>query len=292
MNEELEKMEKNNTWELVPRPHDKNIIGTKWIFKNKLNENGEVIRNKARLVCKGYAQQEGIDFEENFAPVARLEAIRMFLALSIFQKFKQEFEMSLLGELTYFLGLQVQQNKDGIFLSQTKYLKQILKKYSMEDSKLVCTPMVIGCSINSNEESTAVHQRTYRSMIGSFLYLIGTQPDIMHAVGIVGRFQENPKESHLQAIKRIFKYLQGTQNFGLWYPRDTNITLNAYTDADWVGSMDVRNSTSGGTFYMGSRLVSWFSKKQSSITLSTTEVEYVAAASCCTQLYSTHLHSM
>jgi len=88
MNEELEQIEKNNTWELVPRPHDKNIIGTKWIFKNKLNENGEVIRNKARLVCKGYAQQEGIDFEETFAPLARLEAIRMFLALSSFQKFK------------------------------------------------------------------------------------------------------------------------------------------------------------------------------------------------------------
>ena len=88
MNEELEKIEKNNTWELVPRPHDKNIIGTKWIFKNKLNKNGEVIRNKARLVCKGYAQQEGIDFEEIFAPVARLEAIRMFFSLSSFQKFK------------------------------------------------------------------------------------------------------------------------------------------------------------------------------------------------------------
>jgi len=88
MDEELGKIEKNDTWELVPRPHDKNIMGTKWIFKNKLNENGEVIRNKARLVCKGYAQQEGIDFEETFAPIARIEAIRMFLALFSFQKFK------------------------------------------------------------------------------------------------------------------------------------------------------------------------------------------------------------
>jgi hypothetical protein len=88
MDEELEQIEKNNTWELVPRPKDKNVIGTKWVFKNKLNENGEVIRNKARLVCKGYAQQEGIDFEETFAPVARLEAIRMFLALSSCQNFK------------------------------------------------------------------------------------------------------------------------------------------------------------------------------------------------------------
>eukprot|EP00253_Pinus_taeda_P004375 PITA_04375 len=255
MNEELEQIEKNNTWELVPRPNDKNVIGTKWIFKNKLNENGDVIRNKTRLVCKGYAQQEGIDFEETFASIARLEAIRMFLALSSFQKFKvyqmdvksaflngdlkeevyieqpdgfilgndpklvcklrkalyglkqapkacneeamsqnfalvmqKEFEMSLLGEHTYFRGLQVQQNKDGIFLSQTKYLKQILKKYGMEDSKPVCTPMVTRCSLSANDESAAIHQPTYRSMIGSLLYLTGTRPDIMHAMGIVGRF--------------------------------------------------------------------------------------------------------
>ena len=106
----------------------------------------------------------------------------------------------------------------------------------------------------------------------------------MHAVGIVGRFQENPKETHLQVVKRIFKYLQGTQNYGLWYPRGTNLTLHAYTDADWAKSVDDRKITSGGAFFMGRRLVSLFRKKQSSIALSTTEVEYVAVASCCTQL--------
>ena len=94
----------------------------------------------------------------------------------------------------------------------------------------------------------------------------------MHAVGIVGRFQANPKETHLQAVKRIFKYLQGTQNYGLWYPRDTDLTLHAYKDADWAGSVDERKSTSGGAFFMGSRLVSWFRKKQSSISLFTDEV--------------------
>eukprot|EP00253_Pinus_taeda_P019730 PITA_19730 len=171
-----------------------------------------------------------------------------------------------------------------IFLSQTKYLKQILKKYGMEDSKPVCTPMVIGCSLSENDESATVHQPIYRSMIGSLLYLTGTRPDIMHAVGIFGRFQAKPKETHLQAVKRIFKYLQGTQNYGLWYPRDTNLTLHAYTDADWAGIVDDINSTSGGAFFMGSRLVSWFSKKQSSISLFTVEAEYVAVASCCTQL--------
>eukprot|EP00253_Pinus_taeda_P021120 PITA_21120 len=110
----------------------------------------------------------------------------------------------------------------------------------MEDAKPVCTPMVTGCSLGANDDSAAVHQPTYRSMIGSLLYLTGTRPDIMHAVGIVGRFQANPKETDLQAVKRIFKYLQGTQNYGLWYPRDTDLTLHAYTDADWAGSVDDR----------------------------------------------------
>eukprot|EP00253_Pinus_taeda_P002751 PITA_02751 len=228
MNEELEKIEKNNTWEFVPRPNDKNVIGTKWILKNKLNEKGEVIRNMARLVCKGYDQQEGIDFEETLAPVARLEAIRMFLALSSLQKFKDAASVQVMNQQQY------------------------------------------------------INQPT--DLFGSLLYLTSTRPDTMHVVGIVGRFQENPKEAHLQAVKRIFKYLQGTQNFGLWYPRDTNLTLHAYTYADWEGGMDDRKSTSGGAFFMGSRLVSWFNKKQSSIALSTTEVEYVAAASCCTQI--------
>ena len=121
-------------------------------------------------------------------------------------------------------------------------------------------------------------------MIASLLYLTGTRPDIMNAIGIVGRFQANPKESHLQAVKRIFKYLKGTQEFGLCYPRDADLTRHAYTNADWAGSVDDRKSTNGGAFYTDSKLVSWFNKKKNSISLSTGEVEYVAAASCYTQL--------
>eukprot|EP00253_Pinus_taeda_P033860 PITA_33860 len=295
MDEELEQIEKNNTLELVPKPKDKNVIGTKWIFKNKLNENGEVTRNKSRLiVCTlkkalyglkqaprawyyhldKYLRQQGfIKGSTDSNIYIRIDNDKLLILVVyaddiIFgsneehtsQNFalvmQKEFEMSMLGELTYFLGLQVQQNKDGIFISKTKYLKQILKKYGMEDSKPVCTLMVTGCSLSANDESAAVHQPTYRSMIGSLLYLTGTRPDIIHAVGIVGRFHANPKEAHLQAVKRVFKYLQGTQNYGLWYPRDTDLTLHAYTDANWAGSMDDRKSTSGGAFFMGPRLVS------------------------------------
>eukprot|EP00253_Pinus_taeda_P009962 PITA_09962 len=143
---------------------------------------------------------------------------------------------------------------------------------------------MLGCSLSANDELIVVHQPTYRSMIGSLLYLIGTQPGIMHVVAIVGMFQTNPKETHLQAVKIIFKYLQGTQNYGLWYPRGTDLTLHAYTNVDWAGSVDDRKSTSGSALFMGPRLVSWFSKKQSSIALSTAEEKYVVVASYCTQL--------
>eukprot|EP00253_Pinus_taeda_P001482 PITA_01482 len=336
MNEELEKIEKNNTWELVTRPHDKNIIGTKCIFKNKLNENGEVIRNKARLVCKGYAQQEGIDIEETFAFVARLEAIRMFLALSSFQKF----EVYKMDVISTFLNGDLEEEvyieqPDGFILGNDAKLVCRLKKalyglkqaprawnyhldkylhqqgfskgsvdsnlYTKIDNNkfLILVVYVDDIIFDSNEEamsqnfSSIMQQEFEMSLLGELTYFLGlqvqqnkdgTRSNIMHVVGIVGRFQANPKESHLQAIKRILKYLQGTQNFGLWYPRDIDLTLHAYTDADWARSVDDRKSTNGGAFYMGFRLVSWFSKKQSSISLSTVEAEYVAIASCCTQL--------
>ena len=131
----------------------------------------------------------------------------------------------------------MQQETDGIFLSQEKYLKQILKKYGMEDYKPVSTPMITMCNISSHDDSHIVNQPEYRSMIGSLLYLTGTRLDIMHVVGIVGRFQANPKESHLQAVKIIFKYIQGTQDFGLWYPKNSDLTLHAYIDADWAGNV-------------------------------------------------------
>eukprot|EP00253_Pinus_taeda_P029446 PITA_29446 len=135
----------------------------------------------------------------------------------------------------------------------------------------------------SNEES--ISQNFSLVMQQAFeMSLLGTRPNIKIAVGIVGRFQENPKKSHLYTVKRIFKCLQGTHNFGLWYPRDTYLTLHAYIDADWVGSVDDRKITSGGAFYMGSRFVSWLSKKQCSTALSTAEAEYVVAAFGYTQL--------
>jgi hypothetical protein len=135
---------------------------------------------------------------------------------------KTEFEMSMIGELSYFLGLQVNQSSAGIFISQEKYLKEMLKKFQMEDSSPVSTPMVVGCKLSKDDVSPDVDQRTYRSMIGSLLYITASCPDIMQVVGMVGRYQFAPKQSHLVDVTRIFKYLKGTMTYGLWYPRNQN----------------------------------------------------------------------
>jgi hypothetical protein len=154
----------------------------------------------------------------------------------------------------------------------------------MEDSKLVGTPMVTGCKLSKDDDSPDVDQRSYRSMIDNLLYITASRPDIMHAVGMVGRYQATPKQSHFQAVKRIFRYLKETMAYGLWYPRNQNLQLTAYSDADWANCVDERKITSGGAFFLGDSLVAWLSKKQGSVSLSTIEAEYIATATCCTQV--------
>ena len=151
---------------------------------------------------------------------------------------QKEFEMSLLGELTFFLGLQISQRAKGIFITQTKYIKEMLKKFQMEDCKPVSTPMITGCKLSKDDESKEVDQRLYRSMIGSLLYVTASRLDVMQAVGQVARFQAAPKENHIIAVKRIFRYLKGTVDFGLWYPKGNDLTLIAYSDTDSYLSYD------------------------------------------------------
>jgi len=195
---------------------------------------------------------------------------------------KSEFEMSMFGEMNFFLSLKIVQSDKGIFISQSKYMKELLKKFGMEDSNPVGTPMVTGCKLSKDDDSPKENKKRYRSMIGGLLYLTQTRPDIMNVVGLVGRFQVDPKEYHVVAVKRIFRYLKGTIDYELWYPKDDNFTLHTYIDADWAGDVDDRKSTSGGAFFLGRRLVSWISKKQEAISLSTVEAEYIEAANNCT----------
>ncbi|KAL5537917.1 hypothetical protein UlMin_045747 [Ulmus minor] len=195
-----------------------------------------------------------------------------------------EFEMSMVGELNYFLGLQVKQKDDGMFITQSKYAKNLVKKFGLENAKIYNSPMSTTIKISKDDSGISIDSKLYRSMIGSLLYLTASRPDLCYSVGVCARFQSDPKESHLQAVKRIIRYVNGTLDYGLWYSMDTTTDLVGYSDADWAGTIDDRKSTSGGCFYLGNNLVSWFSKKQNSISLSTAEAEYIAAGSASTQL--------
>jgi hypothetical protein len=197
---------------------------------------------------------------------------------------RSEFEMSLVGELTYFLGLQVKQSEDTVFISQSKYAKSIVKKFGLENATHKRTPAATHIKLSKDENGVDVDQCLYRSMIGSLLYLTASRPDIAFAVGVCARYQANPKTSHLLQVKRIIKYVSGTCNHGMLYSYNANPTLIGYCDADWAGSADDRKSTSGGCFFFGENLISWFSKKQNCVSLSTVEAEYIAAGSGCSQL--------
>ncbi|GJV78799.1 retrovirus-related pol polyprotein from transposon TNT 1-94 [Tanacetum coccineum] len=336
------------------------IIGTKWVFRNKLDEKGAVSRNKARLVAQGYNQQEGIDYDETYTPSTRLESIRILLAYACALYFKlfqmdvksaflngfineevyvaqplgfiyfkkpdhvyklkkalyglkqvpkawydrlkaflikheyrigmvdntfftkkkssnliivqiyvddiifgstcqdmcdefakimhDEFEMSMMGELNFFLGLQIKQMKDGIFFNQSKYIKEMRKKFGLEDSKPMKTLMPSDTKLTKDETYESVDSTKYRGMIGSLLYLTESRPDIMLSVCLCARFQEAPKTSHLEAVKRIFRYIKGTAHLGLWYPKGTGIETVVYADSDHAGDYVDRKSTSGESF--------------------------------------------
>ena len=162
---------------------------------------------------------------------------------------QKEFEMSMLGNLTYFLGLQISQQDKGIFIHQTKYIKEMLKKFQMEDCKPILTPMVTGCKLSLEDSSKDVDQRLYRSMIGSLLYVIASRLDVMQVVRQVAQLRLAPKEFHIIVIKGILRYLKGIAEHGLWYPKGNDLVIQTYTYAYWVGSVDDRKSTSGASFY-------------------------------------------
>ncbi|GJU89745.1 retrovirus-related pol polyprotein from transposon TNT 1-94 [Tanacetum coccineum] len=299
----------------------------------------------------GFRQEEGIDFEESFALVARIEAIRIFIAnaanknMMIFQKdvktaflngelnLKQaprawynmlssflisqhfskgavdltlftrkagndlllvqiyvddiifastntalcnefanqmttKFKMSMMGQMSFFLGIQISQSPRGIFLNQSKYASKIIKKYSLLSSDSIDTPMVEKNRLDKDLQGTPVDATPYHGMIGSLMYLTSSRPDLIYAVCSCARYQAKPTEKHLNAVKQIFRYLKGTINTGLWYSKDTDMSLTAYSDADHAGCYDTRRSTSGSAQFLGDKLVSWSSKKQMSTAIS------------------------
>nr|GEU83098.1 hypothetical protein [Tanacetum cinerariifolium] len=289
MQEELLQFKIQNVGTLVDCPKRVRPVGTKCVLKNKKDERGIVINNKARLVAQGHTQEEGIDYDEVFTPVARIKAIRLFLAYASFMGFTvyqmdvksaflfvyvddiifgssnaqlcrefealmhEKFQMSAMGELNFFLGLQVLQKEDGIFLSQDKYVGDILKKFGNLDVRSSNTPIDKENPLGKYRTGKDVDLHLYRSMIGSLMYLTASRPDIMFTVCACARHQVTPKECHMHAVKRIFRYLKGHPKLGLWYPKESPFDFVAYSDSDYGGATQDRKSTTKGCQFLGRR---------------------------------------
>nr|GEW37308.1 retrovirus-related Pol polyprotein from transposon TNT 1-94 [Tanacetum cinerariifolium] len=191
-----------------------------------------------------------------------------------------KFEMSMMGELKFFLEIQINQSPHGIFINQARYAQEILIKHGMTSCDSIGTPMATK-HLDANLSGTPVDQTKYQSMVGALMYLTASRPDIVHATCYCARYQAKPTEKHLTAVKRIFRYLKDSINMGLWYPKDIGFELTAFLDSDHAGCLDSCKSTSGGIQFLGGdKLVSWSSKKQDFTSMSLAEAEYVSLSAC------------
>jgi hypothetical protein len=198
---------------------------------------------------------------------------------------KKRFAMTDLGKMRYFLGVEVNQSSEGIFMHQHKYSTEILSRFGMEDCNGVGSPIVPGCRLTKNDGGKAADASEYKQMVGCLMYLLASRPDLAYSVCLVARFMDRPTEIHVAAVKRIMRYLKGTLGYGILYKTKTNddLCLEGCCDSDYAGDLDDRKSTTGYVYMLGSGATSWSSKKQPIVTLSTTEAEFVSAASCACQ---------
>ncbi|GJS49813.1 retrovirus-related pol polyprotein from transposon TNT 1-94 [Tanacetum coccineum] len=265
----------------------------KVLWKNKKDEDQTVIRNKARLAAKGYAQEEGVDFEESFAPVAHLEAVQIFVAYVA----HKSFPIYQMDVKTAFLNGPLKEEVGRCSAERVRMIRSSRKSLPSKESfvwikastksLIYVDDIVFGTSDPQSLKDLSgelVDQSDYRSKIGSLMYLTSSRPDLVQAVCYCARYQARPTQKHLKEVKRIFKYLKGTINMRLWYPKDSGFELTAFSDADHAGCLYTRKSTSGGIQFLGDKLVSWMSNKQNCTAMSSAEAEYVALSASCAQV--------
>jgi hypothetical protein len=396
MKAEMDAVEKNRTWELADLPRGHHAITLKWVFKLKRDEVGAIIKHKARLVARGFLQREGIDFDDAFTPVARMESVRLLLALAVqecwrvhhidvksvflngdlkeevyvhqpprfaipdmegkvmrlrnalyglrqapracnvkldstlwrmgFEQspheaavyrwgnggnvllvgvyvddlvitgtkdaevaaFKEEmkatFQMSDLGPLSFYLGIEVHQNDSGITLRQTAYAKRVVELAGLIDCNPALTPMEERLKLSRDSTTEEVDAMQYRCLVESLRYLAHTRPNLAFSIGYVSRFMQRPTTEHQQDVKRIVRYVAGTLDHSLYYPKcPGEAQLVGYSDNDHAGNIDTNKSTSGILFFFGKCVVSWQLVKQQVVALSSCEAEYIAASTASTQ---------
>ena len=374
INEEMRALNKNDTWVIVPRPTNQNIVGSKWVFKIKHKADGSIERYKARLVAKGFSQQPGTDYDDTYAPVARYDSLRLLLALAahngwiprqldvksaflygnldrkiymempdgykepgkcyllkkciyglkqsplvwyetlsnvlikegftptnfdpcIFINFEKKinwlqdilhsnFECTNLGKAHYILGIQIDIINGDISLNQHAYIIKILERFGMLDCKPIGTPLDNGIHLQKGKlEDKLEDSVNYQSIIGSLMNAcVGTRPDLAHTVTLLSQYASCPNKSHLAACKHVLRYLKGTANWSLNFPCKNDSILHGFTDSSYGNFMDDRKSCSGYVFRLGEASISWSSKKQKTVALSTTEAEYMAMSDASRQM--------
>ncbi|KAG8501874.1 hypothetical protein CXB51_004547 [Gossypium anomalum] len=347
MDDEIAMIEKNKTWELVPRPTNRKVIGVKWVYRAKQNADESLNKLKARLVVKGFSQKYGLDYMETFAPVARLDTIRLLIALATQKQWKihqldvksaflngfleeeiyidqpQGFVVSGKEQIVYKLKKALYGLKQAPRAWYTRIDSYLLSlgfersiseptlyvKKKQAETQLIVSLYVDDLLVTRGDRSMLadfkakmkdmfemsdlgqmiyflgmeVSEADYRSLVGCLLYLTATRPDIMYSVSVLSRFMHCCNKQHLQAVKRVLRYIKGTLSYGLKFSRNEDLKLIGYTDSDWAGSKDDMKSTSGYAFTLGSAMFCWSSKKQSIVAQSTAEAEYVAAAGAVNQ---------
>ncbi|GJS73187.1 retrovirus-related pol polyprotein from transposon TNT 1-94 [Tanacetum coccineum] len=264
------------------------------ISQVKTDEFGGVLKNKARLVAQGFRQEEGIDFEESFASVARIEAIRILVANDnpphVYKLKKALYGLKQAPRAWYDMlsSFLISQQFSKGAVDPTHFTRHARNDILLHSTDSVDTPTIENKKLNEDLQGKPVDATLYRGMIGSLIYLTSSRPDINHDVCLCARYQAKPTEKHLQAVKWIFRYLNGTIHMGLWYSKDTDMSLTAYADADHVGCQDTICSTSRSAQFLGDKLVSWTSNKQKSTAISNIEAEYIALSGCFSQILWMH----